>query len=137
MVRAVKQALDLADDSMDILPEEVSKRYHFPTYTEAVRDMHFPKDKDHFVRARERFVFEEFLVFILSLRMLKESDSRADNRFTFSEREEIRQFLDALPYQLTRAQENVWQEIKSDMQGPHVMSRLVQGDVGSGKTIVA
>ena len=137
VVRAVKQALDLADDSMDILPEEVSKRYHFPTYTEAVRDMHFPKDKDHFVRARERFVFEEFLVFILSLRMLKESDSRADNRFTFSEREEIRQFLDALPYQLTRAQENVWQEIKSDMQGPHVMSRLVQGDVGSGKTIVA
>lgn len=137
VTKAVRQALDCADGKMDILPGELSEKYHFPHYEEAVRNMHFPEDKEHFAAARERFVFEEFLVFILSLRRMKESGNRAENQFHLSEQERIGQFLDALPYQLTKAQMKVWEEIKSDMQGPHVMSRLVQGDVGSGKTIVA
>lgn len=137
VIRAVRQALELADEKTDILPEELSRRYHFPAYKDALRNMHFPEDKDHFVRARERFAFEEFLVFILSLRLMKDSGGRAENRFSFSDREEIGRFLDDLPYQLTRAQAKVWEEIKKDMQGPCVMSRLVQGDVGSGKTVVA
>ena len=82
-------------------------------------------------------MFEEFLVFILSLRRMKESGNRVENKFHFPDQEKIGQFLESLPYQLTGAQMKVWEEIKADMQGSHVMSRLVQGDVGSGKTIVA
>ena len=133
----MRQALDCADDKMDILPGELSRKYRFLPYEEAVRNMHFPEDKDSFAAARERFVFEEFLVFILSLRRMKESGNRVENKFRFPDQEKIGQFLEALPYQLTGAQMKVWKEIKADMQGPHVMSRLVQGDVGSGKTIVA
>lgn len=95
--------------------------------------MHFPREKEDFVRARKRFVFEEFLLFILSLRRMKESENRSENPFHFADRPEIEQFLGALPYHLTNAQEKVWTEIKSDMQSENVMSRLVQGDVGSGK----
>ena len=137
VIKAVRQALDCADDKMDILPGELSRKYRFLPYEEAVRNMHFPEDKDSFAAAGERFVFEEFLVFILSLRRMKESGNRVENKFRFPDQEKIGQFLEALPYQLTGAQMKVWKEIKADMQGPHVMSRLVQGDVGSGKTIVA
>lgn len=137
VIKAVRQALGCVDEKMDILPGKLSEKYHFPPYEEAVRNMHFPEDKEHFALARARFVFEEFLVFILSLRRMKESENRADNRFQLFDQEKISQFLEALPYRLTGAQMKVWEEIKADMQGPHVMSRLVQGDVGSGKTIVA
>ena len=137
VIKAVRQALDCADETMDILPGELSRKYRFLPYEEAVRNMHFPEDKDSFAAARERFVFEEFLVFILSLRRMKESGNRVENKFRFPDQDKIGQFLEALPYQLTGAQMKVWKEIKADMQGLHVMSRLVQGDVGSGKTIVA
>ena len=125
------------DDSLDILPAGLAEKYGFLPYSEAVRRMHFPEDKDAFIRARERFVYEEFLVFILSLRRMKASENRAENHFKLEDRPEIDQFLETLPYDLTDAQMKVWGEIKRDMQSNHVMSRLVQGDVGSGKTIVA
>ena len=68
---------------------------------------------------------------------MKASENRAENHFKLEDRPEIDQFLETLPYDLTDAQMKVWGEIKRDMQSNHVMSRLVQGDVGSGKTIVA
>ena len=137
VIKAVKQALSFLDDEQDILPEELRLKYSFPKYEEAICAMHFPREKEDFVRARKRFVFEEFLLFILSLRRMKESENRSENPFHFADRPEIEQFLGALPYHLTNAQEKVWTEIKSDMQSENVMSRLVQGDVGSGKTIIA
>lgn len=137
VIKAVKQALSFLDDEQDILPEELRLKYSFPKYEEAIYAMHFPREKEDFVRARKRFVFEEFLLFILSLRRMKESENCSENPFHFADRPEIEQFLGALPYHLTNAQEKVWTEIKSDMQSENVMSRLVQGDVGSGKTIIA
>lgn len=137
VIKAVRQALSCASAKMDILPESLSEKYQFMSYEEAIRNMHFPEDKEHFAAARERFVFEEFLVFILSLRRMKESENRAKNHFLFADQEKINGFLEALPYRLTDAQLKVWGEIKADMQGEYVMSRLVQGDVGSGKTVVA
>ena len=68
---------------------------------------------------------------------MKDSEARADNHFILEDRPEINRFLSSLPYDLTDAQKKVWREIRQDMQGGHTMSRLVQGDVGSGKTIVA
>lgn len=137
VVKAVRQALEVADESQDILPQRLSELHGFLPYCDAVRKMHFPENKETFIRARERFVYEEFLVFILSLRRMKESENRAENHYSFRDRPEIGKFLEDLPYDLTGAQMKVWKEIKDDMQGTHVMSRLVQGDVGSGKTIVA
>lgn len=137
VIRAVRQALEHADDSMDILPEHLAAQHGFLPYQEAICAMHFPEEKGAFIRARERFVYEEFLVFLLSLRQMKESEGRAENHFILKDRPELERFLKALPYDLTGAQKKVWQEIRGDMQGKHTMSRLVQGDVGSGKTIIA
>ena len=112
VIKAVRQALDCAEKKMDILPADLSGKYHFPPYEEAARNMHFPENKEGFAAARERFVFEEFLVFILSLQRMKESGNRAENRFHLSDQEKIRQFLDALPYRLTGAQMKVWNKIR-------------------------
>lgn len=137
VIRAVKQALGHIDANDDILPGELAHSHGFLPYAEAVYKMHFPGNRDEFIHARTRFAYEEFLVFILALRRMKESENRAENPFAIEEREEISRFLGKLPYELTGAQKKVWNEIRSDMEGMHVMSRLVQGDVGSGKTVIA
>lgn len=137
IMKAVRQAVDALDLKREFLPESVRMKYHLAEYNYAVRGIHFPEDKEVFRQARERLVFEEFLVFILSLRKLKERGEKQKNRFTFAYPEQIDTFLKQLPYELTGAQKKVWEEIKADMSGEHVMSRLVQGDVGSGKTIIA
>ena len=137
VIKAVKQALDCVSEKMNVLPHKVEEKYGFPPYVQAVQTMHFPENKESFIRARERFAFEEFLIFILSLRRMKHSEIRVENPFSLPDHPLLARFLDQLPYQLTGAQKRVWEEIRADMQGPTVMSRLVQGDVGSGKTVIA
>ena len=137
VIKAVKQALDCVSEKMNILPRKVEEKYGFPPYVQAVQTMHFPENKESFICARERFAFEEFLIFILSLRRMKHSETRVENPFSLPDHPLLARFLDQLPYQLTSAQKRVWEEIRADMQGPTVMSRLVQGDVGSGKTVIA
>ena len=137
VIKAVKQALDCVSEKMNILPRKVEEKYGFSPYVQAVQTMHFPENKESFIRARERFAFEEFLIFILSLRRMKHSEIRVENPFSLPDHPLLARFLDQLPYQLTGAQKRVWEEIRADMQGPTVMSRLVQGDVGSGKTVIA
>lgn len=137
VIRAVKQAFACIDDIADILPRDLEEQYEFLPWKQALLTMHFPDSKASFIKARERVVFEEFLVFILTLRRVKHSESRAENPFRLPDHPVIHDFLTRLPYRLTKAQENVWNEIRTDMQGSAVMSRLVQGDVGSGKTVVA
>ena len=137
VIKAVRQALPCADKRQDVLPAYLTRKFHFPPYSEAVSRMHFPENKEDFAEARKRFVFEEFLVFILSLRKMRERENRVRNNFCFCDKPEIERFLKALPYRLTEAQKRVWDEIRKDMQGEYVMSRLVQGDVGSGKTVIA
>ena len=137
VIKAVKQALDCVSEKMNVLPRKVEEKYGFPPYVQAVQTMHFPQNKESFICARERFAFEEFLIFILSLRRMKHSETRVENPFSLPDHPLLARFLDQLPYQLTGAQKRVWEEIRADMQGPTVMSRLVQGDVGSGKTVIA
>ena len=137
VVKAVRQALECVNARQDILPESLAAKYDFMPYEAAVKKMHFPENKGEFLEARKRFVFEEFLIFTLSLRRLKDREDRAGNTFELRDCPEIDRFLEELPYSLTGAQRKVWNEIRSDMQGDFIMSRLVQGDVGSGKTVVA
>ena len=137
VMKAVRQVLEECDVGEGILPKDMVREYQLSDYHRAIYGIHFPKDKEEFYHARKRLVFEEFMLFILSLRMLKESEERVLNPYCFRKQPQIEKFLNSLPFELTDAQKTVWREIKNDMAGIHVMSRLVQGDVGSGKTIVA
>ncbi len=137
VMKAVRQVLEECDVGEGILPKDMVREYQLSDYRRAIYGIHFPKDKEEFYHARKRLVFEEFMLFILSLRMLKESEERVLNPYCFREQPQIEKFLSSLPFELTNAQKTVWREIKNDIAGVHVMSRLVQGDVGSGKTIVA
>ncbi|MDY5846077.1 MAG: ATP-dependent DNA helicase RecG [Bariatricus sp.] len=137
VAKAVRQAFDYLDLSRDFIPKDVRRNYHLAEYNYALQGIHFPLDKQEFFHARQRLVFEEFLTFILALRQTKEKNERAENGFSIEKRDKIEEFLASLPYELTGAQKKVWREIVKEMTGPYVMSRLIQGDVGSGKTIIA
>lgn len=137
VMKAVKQALSGLDLTRDTLPEELRLKYELAEYNYAVRGVHFPEDKEVFCHARKRLVFEEFLAFILSLRRLRDSNEKLTNEYVMQQHPDIDAFISRLPFKLTKAQEKVWDEIAGNMSSDTVMSRLVQGDVGSGKTIVA
>lgn len=137
VMKAVKQALDNLNLSAEKLPAEIRLKYGLAEYNYALRGIHFPEDKEVFYHARNRLVFEEFLEFILALRKLKEGSEKLRNECVMEVRSEVSDFIKKLPFTLTGAQQKVWKEIADDMASDTVMSRLVQGDVGSGKTIVA
>ena len=137
VVKAVRQAFDNLNLSRETLSEEIRLRYGLAEYNYALRGIHFPEDKEVFCHARNRLVFEEFLEFILALRKLKSGSEKLRNEYVMKSCPEVEQFIAELPFALTGAQEKVWREISDDLASDTVMSRLVQGDVGSGKTIVA
>lgn len=137
VLKAVRQVIDNLNLTKDPLPLELRLKYGLAEYNYAVRGIHFPEDKEVFYHARERLVFEEFLTFLLSLRKLKDKNERLANEYVIQKDERVDDFLGKLPFALTNAQKKVWLEIEKNMASDTVMSRLVQGDVGSGKTIVA
>lgn len=135
--KAVRQVVDNLNLTKDPLPSQLRLKYGLAEYNYAVRGIHFPEDKEVFYQARERLVFEEFLDFIRSLRKLKDKNARLSNDYVIQKNTRVTEFTEKLPFALTGAQQKVWKEIEEDMASATVMSRLVQGDVGSGKTIVA
>ena len=135
--KAGGQGLKNLDLSREVLPEDLRMRYGLAEYNYALRGIHFPEDKEVYFHARKRLVFEEFLAFILSLRRLKDSNQRMENNYVMDVDEKVEKLIGELPFSLTGAQRKVWGEIAGDLASDTVMSRLVQGDVGSGKTIVA
>ncbi len=134
---AVKQALSNCALEQEFLPLEICKKQELMNREEAVHNLHFPVDFDTLLKARKRLVFEEFFLFILGLRKEKSANEEADSSFVFMETAQTSRFLEQLPFSLTGAQQKVWEEIKEDLQGKKLMNRLIQGDVGSGKTIIA
>lgn len=138
LCKSIKQVLTVGEiPDEEPLVEEMLSDDTLISQKEALMQIHFPKDMDAMLSARKRLVFDEFFLFILKLRMLKEDNERAKNSFAIYPAAETRRLIDALPYRLTNAQLRVWAEIENDMTQNQSMSRLVQGDVGSGKTVVA
>lgn len=137
VMKAVKEVLEHIHLQRETIPESIRQRYHLCEYNYALRGIHFPADKTMYMHARKRLVFEEFLEFLLAIRQLKEEKETSVNGCRMKPKQEVDDFLVQLPFELTNAQKKVWKEIRKDMQGDYTMSRLVQGDVGSGKTIVA
>lgn len=137
MIKAMNQLKELIVSQKENLPTYIIKKYSLISYGEAVLGIHFPIDLEHLIEARKRLVFNEFFYFILSIRKLKESTERLDNHYPMIETSYTKRFIESLPYKLTRAQNKVWMEIQNDLYSAHAMNRLIQGDVGSGKTILA
>jgi ATP-dependent DNA helicase RecG len=137
--RFVKTAIDCCVGRVvDPLPEGVRRRRSLPGLREALGEVHFPPSLERAERARSRLAYEEFFLFqiIIGLRKRRSAEDRRAVRFEWDQGAHGR-FLEALPFSLTRAQERVLREIREDMTSPRVMHRLLQGDVGSGKTVVA
>ena len=137
MTSLVRQSLEAVDLIREYLPSGMRKHYQLAEANYAVQAIHFPKDIHDWNLARKRLVFDEFFFFMLSVRELKEQKHKNRNVFSFPKQEAGRKLLQSLPYQLTTAQLRVLEEIYRDMHAKYLMNRLIQGDVGSGKTIVA
>ena len=137
ITKAVSQALSGRGMEREYLPEDIRTRHELAEYNFALEHIHFPTSRQELLFARKRLVFDEFFLFILSVRHLKEKRQDRRSRFVLARRPEVEQFQHSLPYALTEAQEKVLNEVFDDMASGMPMNRLIQGDVGSGKTIVA
>ncbi len=134
----VELAVEAAASKVEeFLPDWVLKKSRVPNLEWAIRNIHFPRELPDFERARKRIAFEELLVMQLALLRFKEKGNEEREGIAFTQDEDIEAFMKSLPYELTGAQKRVWEDISKDMTSAKSMNRLVQGDVGSGKTVVA
>lgn len=134
--KAVEQALPVLLEE-EYLPDEIIKDYQLISRNQAYHDIHFPLNYENMLLARKRLSFDEFFLFLLSLRKLKEHNEENPSSYPMIETSEPERLIEMLPYRLTNAQLKVWKEIKADLTSGNTMNRLIQGDVGSGKTILA
>ena len=137
VVKMITQLLESVPMQSEYLPEEFRERYELADINYALRTIHFPSNKEELLVSRKRLVFDEFFLFIFSVRKMKEKTEETPNCFPVKETWLTEEIIERLPYSLTGAQLNAWHEIERDLAGRRMMSRLVQGDVGSGKTILA
>ncbi|HIT63067.1 MAG TPA: ATP-dependent DNA helicase RecG [Candidatus Ventrimonas merdavium] len=137
IVRAVTQALEQREMEREYLPGYLRQKYELAEYNYAIEHIHFPADGQELLFARKRLVFDEFLFFLTAVRRLKEQRQACRSRFVMEPAPEVHRLLAKLPYALTGAQRKVLTEVERDLSGGLVMNRLIQGDVGSGKTIIA
>ena len=136
ITKALEQALKGTENLQEFLPADIRKRQKLLEYKKALRQMHFPADKRELAEGRKRMVFDELFLYSLALAYVKKNGA-TPSKHVFERKKEVDEWLKKLPFSLTGAQKKVYEEILSDMTGGAVMNRLVQGDVGAGKTIVA
>ena len=135
VLKAVQQALMLCDPPAEILPSQVLQKYGILPAQEAYTAIHTPRSLEEAEKARRRLIFEEFFVFSAGLSLMRAS--RAQKYTAPYEKLSLDRFYRALPFTLTGAQDRAIREIGADLKKGTPMNRLVQGDVGSGKTMVA
>lgn len=135
--KTIRSALSYGDLFGDYIPSKVRIENNYCEYNYAIKQIHFPDSIESLIKARERLVFDEFFLFIMGMQYQKEKQIKAPNNFSFSQDDFVDKLIAQLPYKLTGAQLKTINEIKKDMSGEYTMQRLIQGDVGSGKTIIA
>ncbi|MGI6586688.1 MAG: ATP-dependent DNA helicase RecG [Gracilibacteraceae bacterium] len=136
--KAVYAALKLVNEKLtDVFPEELRRKYGLAEINFCISNIHFPESMDKLALARRRLVFEEFFMLQSGLIHIKKVNSFGKKGICFKKTGEIKEFIENLPFKLTSAQARVFEEISKDMESSDIMNRLVQGDVGSGKTVVA
>jgi len=122
----------------ETLPSSILKKYRLMGRHDAIKAMHFPNSQEDIKQARRRFVYEEFLLFQLKMQGLRKFEREHSQGISLCyDLKKLQDFIDNLPFPLTNAQKRVVNEILKDMKSPYRMNRLLQGDVGSGKTVVA
>lgn len=139
VIDLIRQAFEqYQDDIPEILPEGLLKKYRLIPRREAMYWMHFPKDEQEHHQARRRMIFEEFFIFQMNMQQLRKKERQVKNSLMIHyDPQKLKQFIQALPFELTEAQKRVTNEICRDMLSSTHMHRLLQGDVGSGKTVIA
>lgn len=137
IVRAVAQALEQRQLEREYLPPSLREKYELAEYNYAIEHIHFPSSRQELLFARKRLVFDEFFFFLLAVRRMKEKRQDCRSSFVMSHASQVDQLIEDLPYSLTEAQNKVLKEVSRDLESGLVMNRLIQGDVGSGKTIIA
>ena len=140
LVKVIKTAFEAGLDQLleENLPQILMDKYHLLSRRQAVRAMHFPKDLEEYKQALRRVKFEELLFFQLQLQVLKEENRSVGQGIVLDwDEKKLKALQASLPFALTEAQERSLSEILADMRSPYHMNRLLQGDVGSGKTVVA
>lgn len=137
ITKAVTAAFAAGAAQAEYLPETLRRKYALEDLSSALKHIHFPKDEEELLAARKRLVFDEFFMFLLSVRFLKDKKEDRKSPYPFLIDESVRGLSERLPFSLTSAQKRVVEEVYGDLSSGRVMNRLIQGDVGSGKTIVA
>ncbi len=137
VLKAVDRAFINVGSLQEFIPDDILKRLGLVGISEAVRGIHFPSDENTLEQSRRRLAYNEFLLFVLRLRLLKLNSETLENTTPMIEVADVKRLLEQLPYKLTDAQMAAYRDIMSDLSGKGIMNRLIQGDVGSGKTILA
>lgn len=139
VTKAVTQyfAMQNNPEEMEYLPKELIERYELKPLYEAIKYIHFPRGINEMQESRKRLAFDEFFGFMMKLENLKSQRTYLENECMIHEGGYAARLISELPYQLTKPQRKAYDEMVADMSGKHVMNRLIQGDVGSGKTIIA
>ncbi len=137
LVKAVRQVLDKYAFPADYLDEKEREAYGLCEKSQAVRKIHFPLTEEDVRTARRRLIFDEFFSFILTVRRQKAEGQETVNLRPMQASPLAEDLIEKLPFRLTQGQKKAWEEIRGDLTGQRVMNRLLQGDVGSGKTILA
>lgn len=139
VTKAVTQyfAMQNNPEEMEYLPKELIERYELKPLYEAIKHIHFPRGINEMQESRKRLAFDEFFGFMMKLENLKSQRTYLENECMIHEGGYAARLISELPYQLTEPQRKAYDEMVADMSGKHVMNRLIQGDVGSGKTIIA
>lgn len=138
--KAIKTCIeeyDLAYFMPEYLSDDAARRFSLMSRHEALKIIHFPQNDEELIKAKKRLSFDELFAFLLMLRYMKGVNKLVLNKFNMIETAGPSLLIEKLPYRLTNAQIKAFNDIKNDMTGDYVMNRLIQGDVGSGKTIVS
>lgn len=133
----IKRLLDQITEFPEIIPDEILGKYHLPSAKRALNAIHFPKKISESEGARKRFSFEEIFLIQLDRQTKKKEIEKIESVKITPDQGLIKKFVEGLPYRLTSAQEKVISQILDDFEKPYPMARLLEGDVGSGKTVVA
>ena len=131
------EIVEKEDILKETLPQYILEQYHLEDIKKAIKQIHFPDNFKEFEEARKRLVFEELLTMQLALMSLKNKYTKEEKGITFDKNVKMSDVINELPFRLTKAQLRVLEEIDNDMENSKPMNRLLQGDVGSGKTVVA
>lgn len=137
VTKLMHQVLADTRDFPDEMPQWILDEHDLPSLSEAIRKVHFPDSFDDLIGARKRLVYDEFFFFILQSQIQKNSQLKQPNTITITDTSYYDLVKNHLPYDLTEGQNQCLLDIVSDLRGEYVSQRLIQGDVGSGKTIVA